>query len=256
MIIIAICFTSCRGYLWRCVEGNGTIETEYRDLEDFDEITVAGDYDVYITQGNEYEIIIQADENLLSLIVTDVRGDELKIKNLENRCLDATGSVKVFITLPEVKQLKLTGSGLIICDSLDADELEVELIGSGDIELGYGDNYIFVKDEIKIKNTGSGDIFVDLETDNLEVELIGSGDIKIEGNAEESNLYIAGSGDIDADEMVSDRCDAKIVGSGDMSVNVMDVLYVKITGSGDLFYKGHPRIFEDITGSGDIKNNN
>ncbi|MFC2137536.1 head GIN domain-containing protein [Bacteroidota bacterium] len=256
MIIATATFlTSCRGYLWNCIDGNGYKSAEYRYLENFDEVTVTGDYDVYINQGNEYDILIQADENLLPYVVTDVSGDNLKIKNYENRCLNPTGSIDIYITMPEINKLKLTGSGLIVCDSLDADDLEVELIGSGDIELGYGSSYIYIRDEIKIENTGSGDIYIDLEADVVEVELIGSGDIVLEGSADESDLYIAGSGDIESEDLEVDECFAKIVGSGDIFVNVRRILDVKITGSGDLYYIGNPdRVYQDITGSGDLVN--
>jgi len=253
MIAIAVSLFSCRGYLWNCIDGYKTVE--YRYLEDFDEVTVTGDYDVYINQANDYEILIEADENLLPYVVTDVSGDKLKIKNYENRCLDPTGSIDIYITMPEINKLKLTGSGLIVCDSLDANDLEVELIGSGDIELGYGSSYIFIRDELKIENAGSGNIFIDLEADVVEVDLIGSGDIVLEGNADESDLYIAGSGDIESEDLVVDECEAKIIGSGDMFVYVNRVLDVKIAGSGDLYYYGNPgRIYQDITGSGDVIN--
>ena len=149
---------------------------------------------------------------------------------------------------------RLAGSGSIVCDSLDANDLEVELIGSGNIELGYGSSYIFIRDEIKVENTGSGDIFIDLEADLIEVDLIGSGDIVLEGYADESDLYIAGSGDIESEDLIVDECNAKIVGSGDIFVTVNRVLDIKISGSGDLYYFGNPRVYQDITGSGDVIN--
>ena len=254
IVAIATILSSCRGYLWNCIDGNGYSTVEYRYLEDFDEVTVTGDYEVYINQGNDYEILIEADENLLPYVITDVSGDNLKIKNFENRCLNPTGSIDIYITMPEISKLKLTGSGSIVCDSLDANDLEVELIGSGNIELGYGSSYIFIRDEIKVENTGSGDIFIDLEADLIEVDLIGSGDIVLEGYADESDLYIAGSGDIESEDLIVDECNAKIVGSGDIFVTVNRVLDIKISGSGDLYYFGNPRVYQDITGSGDVIN--
>lgn len=254
-IIIAVITSSCHTYFWYCIEGSGIIETEYRELTDFNGITVAGDYDVEITQGDFYEVLVEGDDNLIPLVETYISNNKLKIKNLDNRCLNSTGSINIYITMPEINSLKMAGSGNIICDSITTDKLEIELVGSGDIEVGYGEQVV-IADEIEIKNTGSGSIYCYAEANIVDVEIVGSGDVEVEGNSIDSYLYIAGSGDIVADNLIVDYCTSEIVGSGNMYVYVLEDLTVTIAGSGNIYYVGDPDIKFKVTGSGELINNN
>ena len=60
------------------VRGNGNVQTEVRQAASFNKIEVSNGLDLFLTQGTEESISIQADENLLEVIKTEVNGGILR----------------------------------------------------------------------------------------------------------------------------------------------------------------------------------
>ena len=62
------------------IQGNRNVVTEDRKVTaDFTAIKVSQGINVYLTQGNDIDISVEADENIIDLLVTEVQGDVLKI---------------------------------------------------------------------------------------------------------------------------------------------------------------------------------
>ena len=72
------------------------------------------------------------------------------------------------------------------------------------------------------------------------------------GTSDIAWFNISGSGAVKAYDLELDECHAKISGSGDMYVNVHDLLDVIISGSGSVYYIGYPEIHTNISGSGKV----
>jgi hypothetical protein len=235
IIAVTSILTSCEGYYLGCLRGNGIMIEEERYLAEFSGLISEGEYDVFISIDTVSKVIVEADENLMPYIRTYVRNDKLVIDNGTRRCLrNKDGEpIKVFVHTPEIFNISLEGSGMIICDDLIyVDYLKIELTGSGVIDMR--------------------------DIDALEMDLIitGSGDVELWGIARTGDLDITGSGKIKAYHLEQDECYASISGSGDMYVFVYDYLDANISGSGNIFYRGNPQIKVKITGSGSLINNN
>ncbi len=213
-----------------CTRGNGDVETFTLDLDDFHSIRLTTSANVYLTQGNRQSVEVEADENLIDLLDTDVSGGEWDIEF--DDCIVSYERFDIFITLPEIRSITSTGSG--------------NIRGEND----------FLVDDIELKITGSGDIDVALQADDLEARISGSGDMDIEGECDDMELKISGSGDYNAFSLDALTADITISGSGDAEVYVEDYMDVRITGSGDVYFKGNPDIDVDITGSGDVIDRN
>ncbi|MEK7855263.1 MAG: DUF2807 domain-containing protein, partial [Acidobacteriota bacterium] len=55
-------------------KGSGKVATDVRDLRDFKGIDVSGVFQVEITSQKDFGVEVEADDNLLPLIKTEVRG--------------------------------------------------------------------------------------------------------------------------------------------------------------------------------------
>ena len=67
-------------------------------------------------------------------------------------------------------------------------------------------------------------------------------------------MRISGSGDIEALDMKTKRCDISISGSGDAEVWATDEIKASISGSRDIKYKGDaPKVHARASGSGDVR---
>lgn len=213
---------------WDCVEGNGLTTTVRRVVGDFTNITSYGDFNVDVTIGPITSVAVEADENLLSYIQTYIQGNTLIIETENNKCLQSRERINVHVTTPSVYELKMSGSGVIYCDDIVADELKYVLSGSGEIQ-------------------SSG-----ITADFIDATLSGSGEITLSGTSAQTSFVISGSGNIKSINLNQDKCIATIPGSGNIYVFVNDILDVQISGSGNVVYKGNPTIVQNITGSGRV----
>lgn len=228
--LLLIISTGCDQMFENCIQGNGVEKSETRSVGGFSYVRIYGDFEVYFMQDSICSVRIDAEENLIPYILTRINGEILLIKTMDNRCLQNSKPIRIYLKLPAFPftGLNLMGSGII--RSLDT-------IKTSSISL-----YI----------SGSGDIKATVNTNKLNAEIAGSGNIDLSGSADVSYLNISGSGKIQAINMPQNECYADISGSGGMYVNVRQLLDVTITGSGTVYYIGAPVVQQNITGSGSI----
>ncbi len=210
---------------------NASLSRDVRNLGNFDKISLAIAAKVYIVQDSEYSLDIQADEDDLDKIETIVKNGKLEIK-LKSWTASCKGNVVIHITLPELKDLSVSGSGKIIADSgFNCQQLGMSVTGSGSIKM------------------------YKLTVQTVEALITGSGHIKLDGEktAEALTLTITGSGSYSAEEMKVNEATVRITGSGSAKIHVMENLETNITGSGNVLYQGDPMVNANSTGSGRTK---
>jgi len=200
---------------------------EERDVSSFTGVSLGISGDLYLTQGSPQKVVIQAEKNL-DEIETQVRDGVLRIKT--DNWTSRIKGVKIWITMPEVEALNVSGSGDIIAETpINADELELKVSGSGSINV----------DELK--------------GDEIGAAISGSGDLKLAGSADEMELRISGSGSVYAEGLKVNECGIKISGSGSCKIDVTGELDASISGSGKVTYYSNPQIDARVSGSGKVR---
>ncbi len=191
------------------VIGSGNVITEERTIGDFTAVSLSGSPDLYIQVGGAPSLSIKADDNILALIRTEVRGDTLVIDS--EKSYSSRKGIVIRVTVPDLQSARLMGSGDIDIQELRGDRFEVSIQGSGDVRAtgtvrmlsatvqGSGDMHLYDLDALDadVKVVGSGDIRV-RATGNLDATVTGSGDIRYRGNPMVKSK-VHGSGDIDPD---------------------------------------------------------
>jgi hypothetical protein len=106
--LVSLLFASCNKFENRLV-GNEIIKTEVRTLEQpFTKISVSRGLNVEVKQGEKVEVSVEADNNLLSHIITKVVGQTLEISTDEN--IYSAKKKIVYVTMPTIEGLE-TSSG-------------------------------------------------------------------------------------------------------------------------------------------------
>lgn len=190
-----------------CLAGQGSIVSETRDLESFHSIDNAIFADILLFQGTQEDVIIEAQQNILNELKTEVVSGELRIRL--NRCVDITQAVKLHITIPEVKKITMTGVGDIIAQNeFDLANLNVVL-------------------------TGVGDFILQGTINTLDILLTGVGNVKaFEVDSEICNVNITGVGD--AEVFVNDKLNVTITGTGTVFYKGDPTINSKVTGVGSI----------------------
>ncbi len=288
-IVIMGLMTSCFG-LFSCIEGVGDIVVETREVSDFYGVTNSGSYDVYITQADTFSLKIEAQENLLQVIETYNSGGTLLIKTREFQCIRSSSPVEIHITMPDIEQLNLTGSGMIYVPSIEGEEVELALTGSGTLDVdsvyaseftvrhsssghmnmnliqtGIGDIRLSGSGEIdfgqmdaaelQIRHSSSGTIHGGIyNAVSGDIRLSGSGRLVLDGDCETMGTSHTSSGRLDVLDVISTDVECHASGSGNTYVHADGLLDVTILGSGDVIYAGSPEeIIYRITGSGNVR---
>lgn len=228
-----VLFTIAASAQWgKRVKGNGKTVTIERSVEDYDAIAVSGWFDVNLVAGNEGELTLKGEENLLEYIKTEVKDGKLVIKTEKGVNLKPSNwNSGIYVTVP--------------VESVDM----VALSGSGDI---VGETTIKSND-FKTAMSGSGDITLSVEANSIDASMSGSGDINLSGTVQDFEATISGSGDIKAYDLKAANVYAQVSGSADIKVTATEMIKARVSGSGDISYKGNPKKIDTKTsGSGDI----
>ncbi len=106
-------------------------------------------------------------------------------------------------------------------------------------------------DQTELSVAGSGDITA-TDAQTAKVRISGSGDIKLGAVSGKTDISIAGSGDVTAERSVGVNC--SISGSGDIKIKeIRGDLSAKICGSGDITCAGEvEELSISVSGSGDL----
>ena len=234
------CVNTCKSLT---LEPAGDRVAEFRDLKGFEKIEVNGSPTVYYTQADSFSVKVTGPENYIEYIMTELDGKTLVIRNrgkvgMVNFHVSADNDVAVYVTSPDLVSVALNGSGDFISKQrVDTDNMDINLRGSGDIEIAD-----LLCDRCDINLIGSGDINMKrLETRGATATLIGSGDIDLKlNNVLNTLLAVKGSGDISAD--FANGCkklECELHGSGEieLSGNIEHFSHHK-SGSGEVdFHK-------------------
>ena len=188
------------------VKGSGNVQIEERSVGDFHGIRLIGSPDVHITVGGAPSLTLEAEDNLLPLISTEVKNGILEISS--EKSFSSRKPIRVTLTVPELRSVNVLGSGDIMAEGVSGDTFRAMVKGSGDIEL-----------------TGA--------VGHVEVEVLGSGDIELFGlEAVDGTATVKGSGDIHI--QASGSLDLKVLGSGDIRYRGSAEVHQEVHGSGDI----------------------
>ena len=230
-----------------CVHGEGSIVSQERSLPGFSGINFETEGTVYLSQGPETSFRVEAQQNVINDMITEVNGGELTIYN--DHCLKNHLPITVYITSPDISNIRLSGTGALYTEtSIVSDEINVVLSGSGNI---------FAMDSLIATNmsceiSGSGSVEMTAYCSSLTSANSGSGNISITGKAGHHEYDQSGSGELRSFSLETGTTIIELSGSGNAEVLVNDLLDVTISGSGDVLYKGSPIVNTTISGSGQV----
>jgi hypothetical protein len=191
------------------VRGSGKVASETRSLSGFEAIELTGSADVIVSLGETESVSVEAEDNLLPLVETQVRGGRLVIGTKSNTTLAPTQPVRVTVTLKALRSASLTGSGNITIGGLSGGSLRLDLSGSGNISaagtvealsatLGGSGNILcddLQASSASVEINGSGNVTV-YASQRLEATISGSGAVTYRGNPAQVEQSVSGSGSI------------------------------------------------------------
>ena len=220
-----IAFAGCDNLLG--VQGNGRVKSEERSVSSFDQISVGGAFDVYLTQGETESLRVEADENLLSLIETKVSNGRLVIRSREN--IGEAKELNVYVTFRELNKIEASGA--------------CEIKNEGQLNFG----------NLVLNGSGASEIDLTLRAEKLEGEYSGASEVDLEGSAEVCEFNLSGASELDAEGLVVQQMKIDLSGASEAEVQVMQHLKVRASGASSVKYTGNPTIDEHTSGASSVR---
>ncbi len=172
------------------MSGNGNVIEENRDISGFTGVLVSSGIDVYLSEGSDFEVKVEADENLMEAIVTELKGDLLVVKTYRYGIRHAR-SKKVFVTLPELEKLKISSAGDCVGQTLfNCKDLDLGISSAGDL---YAFDLKAKKVVVDVSSAGDARVFA---TDEISMNVSSAGNIYYKGDAEVIRSRTSSAGNI------------------------------------------------------------
>jgi hypothetical protein len=226
IFILFIALAVLAGCTPTTITGSGNVVTQEEAITNFDKVDISNSFDVDISQGESFSVIIRVDDNLVEHLQVVRQDSTLKIGLKPNRnytIRDATMEAEV--TMPELTGLDLSGSSQAnITGFKSTKDLLVDLSSAsslqGDIE--------------------AGDIGIDLSSSS-EMILVGSGgDLTID---------VSSSSELDLSEFAAVNASVDASSASSAIVNVSGKLDVEASSASYVYYLGDPTMGEINTSS-------
>lgn len=248
-IIGSLLLGACSIGIGRRVRGSGNVVEETRAVSGVTGVNLATIGTLTIQAGDTESLRVEAEDNLMEYLETQVFGGTLRIGTQGNIRLDATRPVNYYLTVTGLETIEISSAGDIQAPDLKAERFSITITSSGNLQMG---NLEAEALSVKISSSGNATMGV-LNANTLEVDIGSSGNLDIEGGeVRTQNITISSSGNYTAPDVASEQAVARLTSSGSATIWVQDNLEANLNSSGDLRYRGDPTVKANTNSSGAV----
>lgn len=192
------------------------ITGQERNVGPFRGIKVGGAFNVVLSQTGNHKVVIEAEEDQIEKVITEVKGDVLYIDMEWDWPWEDHDDITVFIDFDDLESLDISGACKVKAEtSIDVTDLDIRVSGAGDMDL-------------------------EVNARSLEVTVSGAGDVNISGSTESQKVRLSGAGDYKAQNLRSNYTHAKASGAGSAVVYASEEIEAYASGAGSVKYYGDP----------------
>ncbi len=212
------------------VAGKGTGDSRSFAVADFARITQAGPDDVDVRVGSGFSVRAEGNEKALAKLRIARDGDMLRIERERGSGLNWNngGKVKVYVTMPRITALSLTGAGDATIDRIEGASFDGEIAGAGDMSIGT------------------------MAVEAATFSIVGAGNLTASGTATTLKASTTGAGDIDASGLTAKSATVDTTGAGNVRAVVDGAAKVSVMGAGDVDLGPKARCTVSKMGPGEV----
>ena len=257
------------------ISGSGNIIKEKREvLGNFDKIEVSSSIEVELEQAPNFEIIVEAEDNIIPYLLTEISGNTLKI-HFDNVSVSLLKDAKVYVKMPEISELRASSSSEIeVKNSIKSEDLILKTSSTADIKLSEITAKSVIAEassssDIKIEkiyavnfnaqSSSTAEIEIEyIESDKINLTANSSSDIVIKGKALDLNANTSSTGTIDAKYLLVNNVVASASSSSTIKTHPIVSLKAKASSTADVYYYNQPKepVEKSISSSGSVERKN
>lgn len=228
IVLMVQVFSSCTFAGSMGIKGSGKAISEERQISNFTGLDVSGGFEVVLTQGNQQALVIEADDNLMREIITEVRGGELNI--YVRGSVSPVSKMKAYLTFVHLEDIDISGAVRVNAEQkLSFEKLNIEGSGASKIEFS-------------------------AEMQSLKADFSGASTVNISGNVNDLKIECSGASKLYLSDLQASTAKLELSGASYAEVNVSGNLRVDASGASDVRYKGDPKdVSFDTSGASKVR---
>ena len=213
------------------IKGNEDVQTQNRTItSNFNAIKVQQGITVYLTQGDETSLKVEADDNIIDLLKTEVKNNELKIYFEKN--VYRAKARNVYLTTANISKINSSsGSEVKSENTIKTDDLTLDSSSGSSIQLTVNSNSIDC-------GTSSG------------------ASMHLKGTTSNFIASSSSGSSINAKKLEAENVTAKTSSGASMDIYVNGKLNAHASSGGSIDYYGKPTEINKDTSSGGSVNGN
>ena len=215
------------------IRGSGNVKSEDRSVSGFDSLSVGSGMNLFLKQGSIESLRIEAEDNILPMILTAVKNGKLEIKYknflIEGFGLNPNKSINVYLTVKDLKEIDISSGVRIESEEIKSDSLKI------DVSSGAEGNMIIISKK-------------------LVVGLSSGSNLEISGQVDSQDIDLGSGGEYSAKDLISKTVVINASSGSNAVVNASENLDVKISSGASVEYAGSPKVISDISSGGRLTN--
>jgi hypothetical protein len=199
------------GNILGITQGSGNVKNETRQVSGISAVQLDTSGELTLSQGDTESLTIEAEDNILPLLTSDISSGTLKLGTKPNTNFSASKPIKYMLVVKSLNTLTDNGSGKITAGDLTVDSpLSITGNGSGNTTIANVQS-----GAVQLKLSGSGGLSLNsLKSDKIAIDISGSGSAAIPTVTTQSfSARLTGNGALEAGGTTSDQT-INISGSG------------------------------------------
>ena len=206
------------------INGDGKVIKEERSLTGFKAISVHNSIHLFIKQGTTEKVTVEAEEDILHHLYTEVTAGVLKIG--VKGSVNNTGEMNVYVTLKEINSLETGSAAKAECD--------------GKIETH----------ELRISTGSASSVKMDLKCDKLEIRSGSASKIRISGTAQFISTESSSASSVDLSELKAEKGEIEASSAASVKVQVTREVDAKASSGAGITITGNPASRNSDSSSG------
>ena len=208
--------------------GSGNIVTETRQAANFTGINVSNGFEVEVKIGPAAEVRIEADDNIMSHIKTEVSGNTLTIRIEDNHGIN-DAHLKAYITLPVLSSINASGGA----------NVKVQDVVKGNGKLNFN-------------TSGGAEIEAEVEAPEVEAEASGGSTVKLSGKTKNYRAEASGGAGVNSSDLLSETTDATASSGAHTNVYASVSLKAEASSGGSVNYSGAGAVNKNESSGGSV----
>jgi hypothetical protein len=229
-VAMLVMFTTMSFGCWNMPQedrSSGNYIKEEREVGNFSSLDIGGAFTVILSQGSEEKLVLEADAEEMSEIITEVVGDELKI-HTKPGWNERFHEMTVYLTFKNLDNLDFSGAVEVKAqEALTFDGLTMDVSGASEIDL-------------------------DFTASKLEADFSGASELNFTGKCDKGYIEISGAGEINAENMEFTDLVIELSGASQGKVFATGVLKIDASGASTVKYKGGAKVSVNTSGASQI----